>query len=56
MDVATIGDNLYGYNIKWTHVQLTGVLISVTITNNMFTIVSYVMFELSLFYIKFTEA
>ena len=42
--------------IKWTHVQLTGVIISVTITKNMFTIVKYVMCELSLLYIKFTKA
>ena len=31
---------------------MTGVTISVTITNNMFTIVRYVMFELSLLYIN----
>ena len=27
---------------KWTHVQLTGVTISVKITNSMFTVVRYV--------------
>ena len=43
-------------SIKWTHVQLIGVTISVTITNNMFIVVRYVIFELSLLYIKFTKA
>ena len=56
MGVVTIGHTFLWLPYKWTHVQLTGVIFSVTITNNMFTVVRYVMFELSLLYIKFTKA
>ena len=45
--------NLFKYH---TYVQLTGVIISVTIINNMFVVVRYVMFEFSLLYIKFAKA
>ena len=38
------------------HVQLTRVIILVTITTNMFTVVRYVIFELLLLNLKFTKA
>ena len=50
MRVVTIEHNLSGYHKKdtSTYVKLNGVIISVTITNNMFVVIKCIMFELSL--------